>query len=428
MLTLGSLLVLPGALLGRRGLHAFAHGHCARRRKGADVELGAGQTPGESTEVGRGEAAPRVQVILTPKTVVTWIAITIAALLTLALVYLALDAITWILIAALFAIALNPAVELLEGRRGLGRGRAAAVVFVAAFAALAGLGLLVIPPLVNATTDFIEALPRYLRDLEAERGPLAFLERRFGVGEELVDAYERGGIVSLLGLERVGSGAARTAASAALALVAVPFLTYFMLLYGRQWIDGFLSVVPPSARPRWERAFDGIYRTVGGYVTGNLFISLVAGIVAGVTLFALGIPYALPLAVLVAILDLIPLVGSTIALVACGLAALTEGVVPLVIVVVILLLYQQVENHVLMPVVYGRTVNLSPLAVLVSILIGAELAGVLGALAAIPIAGSMAVVARELVRWRRESAVELPSSVVLANARAGDADRNHVEE
>ena len=392
------------------------------------MDLDEGRIPGESTEGGRREAAaPRVQVILTPKTVLMWIAITIAALLTLALVYLALDAITWILIAALFAIALNPAVEMLEGR-GLGRGRAAAVVFVAAFAALAGLGLLVIPPLVNATTDFVEALPRYLRDLEAERGPLAFLERRFGVGEELVDAYERGGIVSLLGLERVGSGAARTAASAALALVAVPFLTYFMLLYGRQWIDGFLSVVPPSARPRWERALDGVYRTVGGYVTGNLLISLVAGVVAGVTLFALGVPYALPLAVLVAILDLIPLVGATIALVACGLAALTEGVVVMVIVVVVLLLYQQIENHVLMPVVYGRTVKLSPLAVLVAILIGAELAGVLGALAAIPIAGSMAVVARELVRWRRESAVELPSSVVIANSRPGDADHHHVAE
>jgi predicted PurR-regulated permease PerM len=313
-------------------------------------------------------------------------------------------------------------------RRGHGRGRAAAAVFVATFAALAGLGLLIVPPLLNATTDFVEALPRYLRDLDAERGPLAFLERRFHVGEELVDLYERGGIASVLGLERPGADAARTAASAALAVIAVPFLAYFMLLYGRQWIDGFLSVVPPSSRPRWERVFDGIYRTVGGYVTGNLLISLAAGIVAGVTLFALGIPYALPLAVLVAILDLVPLVGASIALVACGLAALTEGVVQMVVVVVVLLLYQQIENHVLMPVVYGRTVKLSPLAVLIAVLIGAELAGVLGALAAIPVAGSIAVVARELVRWRRESALELPSSFVVANSPPGDADHHHVAE
>jgi predicted PurR-regulated permease PerM len=169
--------------------------------------------------------------------------------------------------------------------------------------------------------------------------------------------------------------------------------------------------MPPSARPRWERAFDGINRTVGGYVTGNLLISLVAGTVAAVTLMAAGVPYALPLAVIVAILDLVPLVGATAALVICGVAALSEGVVQAVVVVVVLLVYQQVENHVLLPVVYGRTVDLSPLGVLVALLIGAEIAGVLGALAAIPVAGSISVIASELVRWRREASLHLPTAV-----------------
>ncbi len=157
--------------------------------------------------------------------------------------------------------------------------------------------------------------------------------------------------------------------------------------------------------------FEGIYRTVGGYVTGNLLISLIAGTVAAVTLFAVGAPYALPLAVIVAILDLVPLVGATLALVVCGLAALTVGPIAAAIVVVVLLVYQQVENHVLLPIVYGRTVDLSPLAVIVALLIGAELAGVLGALAAIPVGGSVAVVTRELIRWRRDSSLHLPPSV-----------------
>lgn len=369
-----------------------------------------------------------VQVTFTPRAVVVWISITIGALLALALVYLALDAITWILLAALFAIALNPAVEALVSR-GVGRGRAAGLVFVVALVLLGGLGLLVVPPLVTATTDFVEALPRYLRELDAERGPLAFLERHFHLGERLVDVYESGGIAGLFGLERPGVDFARTAASAVLALIAVPFLTFFMLLDGRRWVAGFLDAVPPRSRQQWERVFDGIYRTVGGYVTGNLLISVIAGTVAGVTLFALGVPYALPLAVLVAILDLVPLVGATVAVVACGLAALSQGVLETVIVVAVLLVYQQVENHVLLPVVYGRTVQMSPLAVLVAILIGAELAGVVGALAAIPVAGSIAVVMRELVRWRRESTIELPASEDQDSARSSpkrDVEHHHV--
>ena len=353
---------------------------------------------------------PPVRVALSPKSILVWVAVTAGAVLALMFVYLALDAITWVLVAAFFAMALNPAVGALE-RRGVGRGRAAAIVFVVAFASLGLLGFLVIPPLVTATTDFVEALPDYLRDLDAERGPLAFLEQRFHLGEQLVDIYERGGIAGLLGLESPGASTARAAADTALALIAVPFLTFFMLLDGRRWVDGVLDVMPPSARPRWERVFDGINRTIGGYVTGNLLISLVAGTVAAVTLMAAGVPYALPLAVIVAILDLVPLVGATVALVVCSVAALSEGVVQAVVVVVVLLVYQQIENHVLLPVVYGRTVDLSPLAVLVALLIGAEIAGVLGALAAIPVAGSISVVASELVRWRREASLHLPAAV-----------------
>jgi predicted PurR-regulated permease PerM len=382
------------------------------------VDLEQPQAVSEQEEVERRTSATTpVQVTLTPRAVVLWIVITVAAVLLLSLVYLALDAIAWILVAALFAMALNPAVDSLTAR-GLRRGHAAAIVFVVAFAALGALGLLVVPPLVAATTDFVEELPRYLRDLDAERGPLAFLERRFHLGEQLVEVYETGGIAALFGLERPGAGAARAVADTALAVIAVPFLTFFMLLDGRRWIGAFLDVVPASARPRWERVLDGIYRTVGGYVSGNLLISLIAGAVAAATLFAVGVPYALPLAVIVAILDLVPLVGATVALVACGLAALTQGVLETVIVVVVLLAYQQIENHALLPIVYGRTVNLSPLAVIVALLIGAELAGVVGALAAIPVGGSMAVIGRELVRWRRESLVEMPSPASEERRRA----------
>jgi predicted PurR-regulated permease PerM len=93
--------------------------------------------------------------------------------------------------------------------------------------------------------------------------------------------------------------------------------------------------------------------------------------------------------------------------------ALTEGLVPCIIVVVVLLVYQQIENNVIQPLVYGRSVALSPLAILIAVLVGAELAGVLGALAAIPVAGSIQVVARELLRWRRETMIETPLGTAL---------------
>ena len=122
-------------------------------------------------------------------------------------------------------------------------------------------------------------------------------------------------------------------------------------------------------------------------MTGNLLISLIAGILTTLVLLIMGVPYAVALGLIVAILDLIPLAGATIAAILIGTVAFIHSIPAGIIVVVFFILYQQVENHVLQPLVYGRTVQLSPLAVLISILIGAELAGILGALGAIPVAG-----------------------------------------
>jgi predicted PurR-regulated permease PerM len=154
-----------------------------------------------------------------------------------------------------------------------------------------------------------------------------------------------------------------------------------------------------------------IYRTVGGYVTGNLFISLVAGVSSGLMLFILGVPYAAALGLVVAILDLIPLAGATIAAIILVLVTLAaNGLTAAIIVAVFFVVYQQVENHLLQPLVYGRTVQLSPLAVLVSVLIGAEVAGVLGALGAIPVAGAIQVIIVDWQRARRERLIATPAT------------------
>ncbi len=166
-------------------------------------------------------------------------------------------------------------------------------------------------------------------------------------------------------------------------------------------MERFFAAVPEASRPYWRRTGRGIYRTVSGYVTGNLLISLIAGVVSTIVLSIVGVPYAVALGLLVAVLDLIPLAGATIGAVIVSSVVFVElGWVKGVIAIVFFALYQQLENHVLQPVIYGRTVQLSPLIVLVSVLIGAELAGVLGALAAIPLAGSLQAIGRELLQRR----------------------------
>jgi predicted PurR-regulated permease PerM len=174
-------------------------------------------------------------------------------------------------------------------------------------------------------------------------------------------------------------------------------------------VERFYAFLPESARPRWQRVGNEIYRTVGGYVTGNVFISIIAGLAALVALLVLGSSYSVALAVVVAILDLIPLAGATMAAIVVSAVVFVElGWVKGLIIVVFFLLYQQLENHVLQPIIYGRTVQLSPLIVLISVLIGAELAGILGALAAIPVAGIIQAVGRELLRYRSEAAPSPP--------------------
>jgi predicted PurR-regulated permease PerM len=139
-------------------------------------------------------------------------------------------------------------------------------------------------------------------------------------------------------------------------------------------------------------------------VTGNLTISLIAGVSSTIVLLVMGVPFAVALGLVVAILDLIPLAGATIAAVIVSSVAFLHSIPAGIVVLVFFVVYQQVENHFLQPVIYGRTVQLSPLAVLIAVLVGAELAGILGALAAIPVAGSIQVILRDWLARRPSAA------------------------
>ncbi len=334
-----------------------------------------------------------------PRTIflILWILLVVGVVLWV--IWTARHVVIWILISVFLALALNPLVEWLRRRGIRRRGLAAAVAYLFAFAVVAGIAAAFVPTLVEQVNSFAGKVPDYIDDLTKGRGRLGFLETRYHVVEKVRSAVERGGVQRFT----IGAGAAlevtRSVLTTVAGVITIVFMTFFMLLEGPQWVERAYGLLPESSQPRWRQVGRDIYRTVGGYVTGNLLISLIAGVSSGIVLFAAGVPYAVALGLLVALLDLIPLAGATIAAIVVVLVALAaSGVTAAVVVGVFFVIYQQIENHLLQPLVYGRTVQLSPLAALVAVLIGAEVAGVLGALGAIPIAGAIQVL---LVDWQR---------------------------
>jgi predicted PurR-regulated permease PerM len=334
------------------------------------------------------------------------------------IVWIARHVLTWVLISLFLALALNPLVEWLQRRGIRRRGLAVAVAYVVALGALAGLGALFVPTIVDQVNNFAHKVPDYVDQLTKGRGRFGFLETKYHVVEKVRHAVRTGGVKKIVGIGGVAAlSVTKSVLTAIAAVVTIVFMTLFMLLEGPAWMERFYGLLPEREQPRWRAIGRDIYRTVGGYVNGNLLISLIAGVATGIVLFALGVPYAVALGLVVALLDLIPLAGATIGAIVVVLVALAaNGLTSAIIVAVFFIVYQQVENHVLQPVVYGRTVQLSPLAVLIAVLVGAEVAGILGALGAIPIAGSIQVI---LVDWQRHRRGRLVETVTAPAATEG---------
>jgi predicted PurR-regulated permease PerM len=338
-----------------------------------------------------------------PRTVLVVIGILVAVFAILQVLWIARHILAWIFIALFLALALNPAVDRVE-RRLKRRGLATGIVYLATLAVIVAIGALFIPTLVNQVNDFAHKVPEYLDDLTKGRGRLGFLQEKYHLVDKARDAVREGGAAKLFGLSGTAVAVAKGVVTVVVATLTIAFLTFFMLLEGPRWVDRFYSLLGPASRKRWQAVGHDIYRTVGGYVTGNLFISLIAGTLTTIVLAITHVPYAIALGLIVAILDLIPLAGATIAAIVVGSVAFLHSITAGIVVIAFFIVYQQVENHLIQPVVYGRTVQLSPLAVLISVLIGAELAGVLGALAAIPVAGTLQVIFLDWLRHRRGEA------------------------
>ena len=345
-----------------------------------------------------------------PTTILAVLGITFGFLLLLYVTWISRQVLTWIIVAVFLALALNPAVEAFE-RRGLRRSVATAVTSLLTLGAIVAAGSLFIPTLVNEATGFAEELPDYVRDISEGRGPLGRVSERYEIEERIREAVEGGGAGGVVGLSGTALAVTESVITFIVAVVTIAFLTFFMLLEGPKWVERFYSLLPDRSQETWRSIGDDIYRTVGGYVTGNLLISVIAGVSSTIVLLILDVPYAVALGLLVAILDLIPLAGATLAAIILTAVAFLTSIPAGIIVLVFMIVYQQIENHVLQPLVYSRTVQLSPLAILVSVLIGAKIAGILGALAAIPVAGTIQVLLLAWLRSRRERGDREPAPV-----------------
>jgi len=274
-----------------------------------------------------------------------------------------------------------------------------------ALVVLGGIGYLVVPLLVDQVRDFVTAVPELLDKLSRDRGPLENVD----LAERARRYIERNGVGGAFGLTQPLLTVLQGIVAGVIGAVTVLFLTLFALISGPDWKAGALRFVPEHRRLLWETIAADIRRSVGGWVVGAFLVAVIAGTSSGVTLLLLGVPYAAALGVVVGLADPIPFIGATLGGAVVALVTLaTEGLGTALVFVGFFVVYQQIENHLLVPLVYGRTVELSAGAVLVAVALGGELAGVVGAILAIPIAGAAKGVLLELWRSRRLERIEVP--------------------
>lgn len=319
------------------------------------------------------------------------------------LVFLLAPLLLSILIAAFLAVAADPAVRCFQ-RRGLGRTGAVLTFTACLVVVLLALVAVFVPPLVDQGTQLAHDTPGYVHDI---RGTSVFRH-----ADERYDVIDRAS-AQLEKLPRtVGSQLGTVVATVFAGIfgaVTVLFLMVLLLIGGGELTAGLVRVFPAIASRRWWRLIIASYRSVSGYVAGTFLIAAIAGATVLVACLALGLPSPLPLALWMALLDIVPLIGATIgALPALAVAFVAGGVTDGIVLLVVLLAYQQLENLVLQPAVLGKVVALSPVVVFVAILAGSQLLGVTGALLAIPLAGVAQIFLREWLAHRGDEQLEVP--------------------
>ncbi|MCB0878438.1 MAG: AI-2E family transporter [Thermoleophilia bacterium] len=316
-------------------------------------------------------------------------------------------------IAAFLAIAADPVVRRLE-RRGIGRGKGVLLVMSGAFVMLALAVAVFVPPLVDQGDRLIEAAPGIVGDVR-DSSVYRQADERFNIVDRATAQAEK--LPSLVGDQLTSVvGAVIAGVFGALTIL---FLTVFLLLGGGQVARGIVRLFPKLAEPRWWSVVQGTYGGVSAFVGGMIIIALLGGTSLAIVAALLGLPYALPLGLWMMMLEIIPMIGATIgAIPAVIVAFVAGGTLEGLVMIVFVIAYQQVENIVIQPKVQGRQAELSALVVFLAVLIGSQLLGVLGALFAVPLAGVLQIIARQIMEEQGSADLELPD--LFAPAMPGD--------
>ena len=333
--------------------------------------------PAQATTLVRLEISPRS---------IAWILATIVGVW----LFLQLRAIVLLLVVALvFAGTFNPLVEWME-RRGVKRIYALTLLFVALLLATALLIFLTVPP-------FFEQLAQIVRDAPHLREQLIALLQQRDFTAPLARALQHAGMEqTFTRIENSLVGYTPEILTALGWAVTTLFLSFYLLADGKRMQGALYAIVPRDYHMRLARILQNLEAIVGGYMRGQLITSVAVGVFTYLLLVICGVPNALSLALFAAVVDVIPFIGALLATAPAVLVALSQGLPTGLVVLVALFIYQEFENRILIPKVYGRSLRLAPATVVLALLAGGLLLGVMGALLALPIAAGLQMMLSEL--------------------------------
>src|SRR5919107_179240 len=369
--------------------------------------------------------APTSQVV---RTVAAALLTAVVVLIALFLLWKVRTFVGWFVIALFLAAVLNPAVNWLQRRhRLIKRPLAIAITYLGLLVVLFFVVGVFLPLLVDQINGFIkfvntaaqapEGPTQYIKGLFNQNG-LGGLVHRFDA--ELSDLRKQLGEV-VGNLFSATGQIAISAASFLAALATVLTLTFFLILGSDRYVNAGVGLFAERHQPLVRRILEQAAGAISGYVTGNLAISVICGFTTLVVLLILGMPYAAPLALLVAVLDLVPLVGATLGGALLVIVGLFVEPWKAVVLLVYIVVYQQAEGSSLQPIVYSKAVQLNGLVILIALLVGGQLLGIPGALLAIPVAEIIRIVITELLAYRR-TAREANEPAVATSAPPAKAE------
>jgi predicted PurR-regulated permease PerM len=320
-----------------------------------------------------------------------------------------------LIVFSLFAAAmLHPIVNWVQGlglkrrsERTFSRATGTVIVFFTALVVVGALLAVLIDPVVNSASHFVKELPSIVKQAQNGTGQVGRLVKRFHL-LNFVHAHQSNLQDDVTKLSKPAFAIGKTVVSGVASAVTVVFLTFFILLDFPPMVRALLDWLSPSRSRRLRAVLDDVGKAVVGFVMANILTSVIAGMLVGLTLFLVGVPFWQVMALWVAFVDFLPLVGGLLAGVPVVVIAFLHSVPAGIIVLVVFIVYQEIENHLLNPIIMSRTVRLNPLAVLVAVLVGAQLGDLvgsvfgafLGALLAVPVACAAQVIARDLWQHR----------------------------